>query len=373
MSAIAGSGAQEPLLGLRPNLWIILLGPSTIYRKTTSLSIAAKVLREVDERIFLPTDFSPQSLVAEFSQRQGHAGLLMRDEVSGFFHTVKRADYMAGAKELLIKLFDGDSFRRRLRSEEFVVNSPYFVWLGGAVTEKFLDAVTEEDVFSGLLIRFILVMPESKPDTRPLRYGSPQLDTDREELVEELKRFRTTLEEPWHLVLGSRVLSGNAPKFFVMEPESLARYNQFVTLLESMSLDDPVAEKLNSRIGPLTLKLMMLFSLNHPNSLNAELNTFRVDLRVVLKSIMWAELFRQHLTTVLTGIGRTRKERLYDRALELTKQNPGISRSKVMRRLKLYARSMDDLEQTLVQRDLLEIGTKQGTRGSFYFVKEVTP
>lgn len=370
MSAVAGPLAREPLLGLRPNLWMLLLGPSTIFRKSTSLAIAAKILRAVDNEVFLPTDFSPQSLVVEFSQRNNRAGFLMRDEVSGFFHTVKRADYMAGVKELLIKLFDGDSFRRRLRHEEFVVDSPYFVWLGGAVTEKFLDAVTEEDVFSGLLIRFILVKPESKTISRPLRYESPQLDTDREALVKELKAFRTTLREPWFLFLGDQLARGDAPKYFVMEERSLDRFNSFVKELEATGLQDPVSEKLNSRIGPLALKLMMLFSLNHPTSLDLRLNTIQVDHRVVLKALLWSELFRQHLSSTLIGIGRTRKERLYERALDLVKRTPGISRSRVMRRLKLNAQSMNDLEQTLAQRDLLRIGTKQGTRGSFYFLKE---
>lgn len=372
MSAIAGPLAQEPLLGLRPNLWILLLGPSTIFRKSTSLAIAAKVLREVDDKVFLPTDFSPQSLVAEFSRRNACAGFLMRDEVSGFFHTVKRADFMAGVKELLIKLFDGDSFRRRLRHEEFAVNSPYFVWLGGAVTEKFLDAVTEEDVFSGLLIRFILVRPESKTIDRPLRYESPQLDDDREALVRELKAFRELLQEPWFLFLGDYLVSGDAPKFFVMGRETLARFNHFVEGLEKAGLKDPVVEKLNSRIGPLALKLMILFSLNHPDSLDLRLNTIQIDHRVALKSIHWADVFRQHLSTTLIGIGRTRKERLYEKALDLVRRTPGISRSRIMRRLRLNAQSMNDLEQTLIQRDLLEIGTRQGTRGSFYFLKEKT-
>ena len=369
MSAVVGPAAVEPLLGLKPNLWSILLGPSTIFRKTTSLAIASKLLRDLDESVFLPTDFSPQALVTEFSQRGGQSSLLIRDEVSGFFNTLKRADYMAGTKELLIKLFDGDSFSRRLQREEFRVNEPYFVWLSGAVTEKFLDSVTDDDVFSGLLIRFILVMPTAQENHRSLKYEHLALDQERAELLQELKRFREILTLPWHIALDTYFATGTTPKYFVMGPESLARFNQFVVELEEAGLRDPMLEKLNSRVGPLALKLMMLFALNHHSLIKPRLNTIDVDHRVVLKAIHWANSFQLHMFEILTGIGRTKRERLYQRAVELVKRTPGISRSQIMRKMKLNARDMDELEQTLIQRELIELATRHGSGGRVYFAK----
>lgn len=372
MSTIAGPSAVEPLLSLRPNLWSILLGPSTVFRKTTSLSIAAKLLRELDEDVFLPADFSPQSLVTEFSQRQGRSSLLVRDEVSGFFSTLKRADYMAGTKELLIKLYDGDTFHRRLQREEFRVNSPYFVWLSGAVTEKFFDSVTDADVFSGLLIRFILVLPKTKEPHRTLEYEHLALDTERSELLAELKHFREILRAPWHLSFDSYFATGNAPKYFVMENKSLSRFNRFVLDLEKTGVHDALLEKLNSRIGPLALKLMMLFALNHHQTNNCHLNIIKVDHRVVLKGIWWASQFQQMLLEALINIGHTKRERLYRRMLELVTKTPGIARSRIMRKLKLNVRDMDELEQTLVQRERIEVATRHGARGSYYFAKGET-
>ena len=355
MSSLVGREGFDPLLSSYPNLWIVFLGPTTIYRKTTSLRIARKILLEVCPEALIASDFSPQALIGEFADRANKASVLFRDEVSGFFRTMGSHDYMAGTKELLIKLFDGDDFERKLRKEEITVTNPYFVWICGGVTEKLMAAVSEEDIFSGLMIRFLFVNPEKRGPTRPLSYETTQTDWEREDLCNRLKAFRTHLTTPWSFETGSTLLAGTAPYHFVMRSRALKRYNKFVTGLENDSHGDSTIDKINSRIGPLALKLMVLFATDHWTANKILFNTVFVDEAVLLKALYWAELFRHHSIRTLVGVAGSKREHAMDRILTYIGANPGVRRGVLMRRFKLNAREMTETKQTLVERDLVKI------------------
>lgn len=374
MSSVVGQAGVEPLLGSRPNLWIVLLGPTTIYRKTTSLRIARKMLVSVDPDFLVATDFSPQALISEFGDRAGRSSVLFRDEVSGFFKSLIRHDFMAGTKELLIKLFDGDDFKRKLRKEEINVKDPYFVWVCGAVTEKLLDSVTEEDIFSGLMIRFLFVNPESRGPIRPLAYESGLVDWEREDLTAILKATQRRLNTQWTLSMGPALIIGEAPYYFVMDDTALRRFNKFVRVLETDFSGDPVVERINSRIGPLALKLMVLFAIDSWDRVRVALNTIWVGEDVLLKALFWAEHFRMHAVRTLVGVGRTQRERLSTRFVNYVGKNPGIRRGKLMRRFKLTAKEMSALRDTLRERELIRVekSVTKGRSAELYFAKGET-
>lgn len=366
MSSVIGRQAIELLFKSHPNLWILLLGPTTIFRKTTSLRIANRLLRRFDRDCLIASDFSPQSLLGAVAERQGGPAVFFRDETSGLFRAITRHGYMAGMSETLIKLFDGDSCSRKLRKEEIIVEEPYLVWFGGAITEKLLGAVGEEEVFSGLMVRFILINPLKKGPFKPLTYATAEETWKEDDLIQRLKSIQDHLRTPWSLSLtqGSGFFQGDEPYYFILTAAALDRFNTYVRMLEDEGLGDPIVEKINSRTGPLALKLMMLLACDHWDVCSHSLNTVLVGLDILLKSLYFAELFRLHSVRTLSQIGDTDRERNYDRIVDFIKAHPGITRGKLMRRFKLNAREMSETRQTLIERGLITIRSQRtGSRG----------
>jgi hypothetical protein len=314
------------------------------------MGIAQKIFEEVDEPSIIASDFSPQSLWSEFADRRGQSSVLFRDEVSGFFNSMRRHSYMAGMKAVLIKLFDGDNFTRRLRKERITVEKPFFTWLCGAVTEKLLESVTEDDVFSGFLIRFILLNPEQRGPTRPLQYERDYMEGRRDD----------RLEVPWSISAGETVLSveKGSPYSFYLDPLAKEHFDAYVGRLEKEGLEDPITEKINGRVGPLTLKLMVLFAADHPDHTTRRLSRVMVGKDLLIKSIYWSEIFRSHMLRTLGGVSQSQRERKTDRVVEFITRNPGTTRGKIMRRFKFISREMDEVRNTLVERGLIKLSIR---------------
>jgi len=363
VSSVLGGLVTEPLLRSSPNLWVLLLGPTTIYRKTTSMRIAQRMIEEIDPNLIIASDFSPQALMSEFDGRSHIASVLVRDEVSGFFRSMNRHEYMTGTKEVLIKLFDGDSFKRKLRTEEFEIKDPYFVWLGGGVTEKIMDSITEEDILSGLMIRFVMLNPEERGPTRRLTYEDLESGWKREEIIGQLRLAQELLGTEWRLKIGPLLMQGQSPKYVLLNAEALDRFNTYIEGLEVLTRD-PVIDKINSRIGPLVLKLSMIFAVDHLHECTFVLNTIIMGVEPVLKAIYWAEKFRTHNVRTLLGVSQTRRERKFERILTHIQMNPGIKRSRLMQRFKLSAREMDEVGATLRGREKVRVTVKVDGRRS---------
>src|SRR4029077_18680735 len=112
-----------------PNLWGIILGDSTLSRKTTAMRMATDFIAELDRDIVLATDGSAEGLLSGLSQRPNRTSIFLKDEISGFFDSINRKDYLAGMPETLTALYDVPQFfTRRLRKEIISIINPIFIF-----------------------------------------------------------------------------------------------------------------------------------------------------------------------------------------------------------------------------------------------------
>jgi len=130
-----------------PNLWGLILGDSTLTRKTTAMRMAMDILMDVDPEILLATDGSAEGLLTGLSTRPHRVSIFYKDEVSGFIDSINRKDYLAGMPETLTQLYDVPRvFTRRLRKETITITSPVFIFFGGGIRDKVYSLVTDEYV-----------------------------------------------------------------------------------------------------------------------------------------------------------------------------------------------------------------------------------
>lgn len=152
------------------NLYLLLLAPSTVCRKSVVLDIADDYLREVDPEIIFPESFTPEALL-EFL-RDHPAGLILWREliqVSGFAFG---QDYNRALPSVLTDLYDAKAhFRRLLKSEAPIeIIYPSISILAAGIQSWLISMMTgrENEFYGGLWTRFLLISAPDEPQ-RPFR------------------------------------------------------------------------------------------------------------------------------------------------------------------------------------------------------------
>lgn len=154
--------AQE----LRPNLWCVFMGPSTVTRKTTSVNIAAHVATFAGVQFTL--DVTREAAMRKMSG--GRLDILAREW--GAMFASFQAEFNQGLLERLTEAYDGDPVggeRVTMKGSEEIKNP--IVTITGASTEDWVGRALHKraDIGAGFMARFVMVYaPErDRPEARP--------------------------------------------------------------------------------------------------------------------------------------------------------------------------------------------------------------
>jgi len=164
MSAISSNNVSinMPYGKVKTNLWVLLVGPSTVSHKSTLLDFIFSICNEIEPDNLISQEYSPEGLFEELDDLGEHGekpvkAISISDEMSGFMQAVNKKDYMANIKELLMQLYDSKArISRKLRKQKFIVREPYYEWLTATSEQMFLDLFKLSDIASGFLARFII-------------------------------------------------------------------------------------------------------------------------------------------------------------------------------------------------------------------------
>jgi len=179
--------------GLAPNLWLMLIGPSRIARKTTAMELAVNVVRAVEPSLIMPASFTPEALYEMFnSLNPGDAVVWVKDEMGGFFKSLEKK-YMYGVREILSSLYTGHGEVRRLRNLTLRIPDGLYVTAVGTLATPPHNYITEEDFESGFMNRWILAYATRRERRLPLLHKSARAEALFRELVQELKDYSNVL------------------------------------------------------------------------------------------------------------------------------------------------------------------------------------
>jgi len=141
------------------NLWFMVLGETTLTRKSTSRNLMLRAVRQYEKfsgyQIDIGSDATPEGLTSILAERDGQTSLLHRDEVQGMFKDFINKTYMASAAERFTELYDGHvpvtirSSKGKTQTERATTN--FIMYLMG-ITSKTADVLTTEYFLSFLLI-----------------------------------------------------------------------------------------------------------------------------------------------------------------------------------------------------------------------------
>jgi len=333
-TVIGGNVAVHLSTGLmKPNIWALLLGTSAIYRKTTSLKLGVNILQKVDADAIIASDFSPEGLITELATNP--KGMIWRDEFAGFLESATKRDYMSGTKSLLMRIFDGNSFKRKLRKETLEIVDPYVVLLSAAVDKTIAENLTTEDFYSGFAGRILLVRPDKIRERKSVTMAETKLLEEEGALIDYLRQIKINFTPtPTKIILqvGKNLYECNAPEHVEIEIEDkvLNRWNAMCKKLEEFSVTTSFPEEIGpslTRLGDYILKVAICFQA-------AETAPSHQKLKVEYHNVIRAASFiqscvRSTIDIISDAVGRKGRYNM-ERVLAIIKKQQTISRSKLL-------------------------------------------
>ena len=152
------------------NLFLFILGQSTVDRKTTLLDMVRRYLAEVAPELILPNEFTPEALFACLS-KQNHGTVFSR-ELNSWLDQMLGPDYNKGLASTLGNIYDHTKYITRQTKKDglLTIEDPVITIIGAGVLEYLIAHLREMDLISGFWPRVTLVR---LPPHNGRQYRSP--------------------------------------------------------------------------------------------------------------------------------------------------------------------------------------------------------
>lgn len=343
-----------------PNLWGLILGESTLTRKTTAMDMGMDFIMEIQNELMIASDASVEGLVSSLSLRPKMVSIFYRDEVAGLFDSMANKDYLAGMQETFTKMYDVPKFMtRQLRKERFTLSEPIFIFFGGGVPDKMYSLINENYFASGFIPRFLVM--RGYGDVERIRPTGPPQAHDMGKRSELLSTFRVFYESYTACTVTTEIPTTGEK--MLTTPDIMVEFNakmwervaKIETQLIRAASDSPESAKalpMFSRMFVSLLKLTMLLAGARQEPKNM---IVKADMNDLLTACYYIQKWGKHAVDLIRNSGQSSDESQLMNVYRTTETYPGILRGDVMRRHRLNSRAMDLIEETLKQRMMIKV------------------
>lgn len=244
------------------NLYILLLAPSTFYRKTVCLDIANDYLREVNEDLCLPESFTPEALFSILQEQS--RGIIFWRELNQVKEFLMGKEYSKGIAELLTDIYDfKKKWKRRIKSERelIVLENPILSVFAAGVTDWFTNKLKEIDFQGGLWTRFLFIPAPEEERT----YHWPNKLTLNSDILERLRKLDS---------LEAKVID-----FSKVKPEIIEWGKKHIE--QAQKLDSELFRATFLRLEGTLLKLAALLQVSQNYSAVVESDSLREAIKII--------------------------------------------------------------------------------------------
>lgn len=327
---------ELPFGTYRPNLWLLLIGPSTLSRKTTAMYLAQDIVTSAGLDNFMPTDFSPEGLL-DYMEKCPR-GYMWVDEIGGLFAAAKK-DYMGSTKELLMKLYSGKSVHKELVKGSKFIQNPSLGMVGTTTPETMKKTFGVDDMFSGFGARFLQVYHSGNYRWRAMQWLDKSITKKRKALVDAIKDLRIRFQND---------------KKAVLSDAALKLFNQWDKKIFEMLDNEDHADELNSLYGRIidyTIKLAMIIEVSKSwNKIKITDKTVDISVDSMEQAIVQMNDYRKTINfKVRAMLHGTQRMYVYEK---ISKHEP-IGRSRLLRMTHMTSKDLDTELETLIQMGLV--------------------
>ena len=312
----ADFGHAVPKWGaLQLNLWFMVLGSTTLSRKSTTKSLMMQCVEALEAEGYnydLGSKFTAEGLDEALRAGANRSALLHVDEIQGFMKTVDTKAYMAGIKAELTEVYDGkvtgklrasgEEKDKKRKGAKVALN---LFTMG--IKDQLADYLSIDDFQSGFLTRFVYVNGTAAQRTKESDYVPQQNVQERKQgdpaflsMIEKLKAARE-LWESWADPTGQTI---SVP----CTDEAWERWNRFITdALDAAQAQSKAAvlEAAASRLNNSVLKAATLLAMSDCCD--------EVELRHMLTAINYCGQWFEHLVEMTNRISESEWKRQQDK------------------------------------------------------------
>jgi len=322
-----------------PNLWIILFGGTTQFRKSSSIDFPLKIFSEINPDMKLPSMFSLEGL-ADYMAKQPQ-GYIHYDEFAQLMKSFKR-DYLTTLQTWLTQMFgcpDREVFKRRpkrtktgtLVDNNTEINNVFINIVAATTIDWFSKSVTESDFYGGFLPRFIMVPAIAGKDFKAMPRA-----------VDPGERYQITRDlEEMSKLKGEMILAGKA-------------YDEYVSAATEIH-DEIIKRKENpafARIESYLARFTMLENVNRGEGCKITPAAVRGARGLLLSVIKWTELVTR---ATVTGFDHGKLNSVL-RAIPIAGT---ITVRELLQRTNILKRNLEPILETLTERGDIEVSTKK--------------
>jgi len=345
---------------LRPNIWLALVGRSTMFRKSTILNASKKILNGM-ECMQLPEQTTPEAFLGILSENE-------LDQAEGFFNWYEmgavlknyQKNHMRAMMEILTELYDcPDRYTRATKTEGIQEVEDPFINIMAATTQRWLnDSLTSGDLEGGFLPRFLWVQASKKTRHHPVP-----------------KAWDTSIKESIQNDLKLMADRYQNLKFYLEEgSDAYQMYAAFHLRTEQEIARHPEADTVGgfyARLLTYTVKFSMIFHIMlHADQSRPELALSAESMEL---AIVWADFFKANVDLVTESMAFDPKGADRKKVVGIIAKNPGIARSQLFRQSRMAAKELDEAIDSLVQANLIcprEEWAKNSKTTFYYLLKD---
>jgi len=267
---------------VKPNLYVMLIGKSTISHKSTIESLVIDMLADQFSDSMITGTFSPEGLVSALEANR--TAIMVKDEFGGLLEGMSKKDYMSDSKDLLMELFDNKKMiTRTLSKQKIIVRDPYFAMMTAVTMERFKETFTYSDIYNGFLVRFLIGLYQKSTDEHSVNLTAHSLRKIK--IMADIAEIRS-------------VLNGNNYTF-VLSEESEQFFNDYMKNNVNENMDE-FTLALRGRLNIVILKVaLVLFVLDNFRSLKT---VTELDVEYIKRGIQYVEPFYNNAKTLFKDI-----------------------------------------------------------------------
>lgn len=375
-----------------PNLFFLLIAPSTLHRKSSGMEVMQQVLDAAGlSQLLLPQHASPEALSQELgtavpgtlgqwdvvakeewisSRAFAAQRLWMLDEVSGLFDNMRREVY-AGLLNLLLRMYECPEriVEQTISRGRQVIQHSYLTFLGASTPSSMAAHLSNPRYWTdGLWARFVILAPDVRPEWKFFEESLPVPVSVTGGLNQIMRLFPMPKAELVEVGDGGKgqaisVHGAGSMEIAYHEPgvwpawEAYAKATGY-TIVSSGDID-PSLYGNYGRMGTLLMKVALLFAAMDSHSLPVT-----VGLRHLARAQQLVERWRHGLHKVWTEGIEVDETRTEDRILGLlAKAGPlGLVARDIYRPLHLTGKGVRELLEEMQRSGQVE-SAKRTTNG----------
>lgn len=345
--------------GFRTNLYCLLIGPSSVSRKSTCANFAHRILDGgLTQDFKVAPNFTPGGLQEDLAERPCDSSLLFMDEFQGTWEEMNKQMFMIGTRKMLLSLYDTGNWKYRRTSKgtgkkkekDVVEITDVSLTVAGLCTEDILENIKVSDITDGFFARFCVCYPFSKSKSSSifggggLRQGDPSKE-------EKLSAHLYKLYQKCYNIM-ERIEDGEINDAVQFSEDSIARLEKLEVLFQNRYKENEVMMIISNRMLMTAIKFSVMIAASM-SDLSKD-DTISVEEKHAIFGINMAKRLIKYSNRVADNLTGSWIEKFRKRVVKVLLSRGGCtSRSDLIRNINVSSKQFNDITLTLIDMHLI--------------------